>query len=329
MMGRGRPLLRHAAFAALGSPTVQAAQLGRVRRARALTILNLHRVDDAQGSAYEALKPALFDAMIGWLKARFRIVTFAELETLAAGAKPPLILSFDDGYKDFIEVAAPILRKHGVRANQNVIPGCVESGRPPMNVILQDFIGTAPAALLREVTMPGLDGGLDPDDRVRSGIRASALLKMRPIADQKAIFAVLERHFERFDGFRTTPLMTATDVEEIAAEHEIGAHSWEHATMSAETDAYLADDAARCRDWCRRITGAEPRIYTFPNGAVREGQAQAVRTLGYSSVLLVGEDFSRPDAWLHRRFTIHASTPAEARFRATGGLRRPQPARTA
>ena len=99
------------------------------------------------------------------------------------------MLSFDDGYKDFIEVAVPLLEKRRIRVNHNVVPGCVESGRPPMNVELQDFIASAPAALLRETPLPGMPQGADPDRRERSCLIASAALKAKPIAEQKQIFA--------------------------------------------------------------------------------------------------------------------------------------------
>jgi peptidoglycan/xylan/chitin deacetylase (PgdA/CDA1 family) len=58
---------------------------------------------------------------------------FPRLATLAPNAEPPLILSFDDGYKDFIEVVVRILERHRVIANQNIVVNSVESGRPPMN----------------------------------------------------------------------------------------------------------------------------------------------------------------------------------------------------
>ena len=300
-------------------------KLAHITAAGALTILNLHRVDDDRTSAYPAMDPALFDELVGWLKRHFRIMTFAELGEFAPGAKPPLILSFDDGYKDFIEKAAPVLGKHGVKANQNIIPGCVERRRPPMNVIVQDFIGSAPAALLKEISFPGLSNAIDPDDRPASGMRASAALKSRPIVEQRALFADLEAQFARFDTFRTTPMMTVDDIREIAEEHEVGVHSFEHASMSAESDHYLADDAARCRAWFSQMLAGRPRVYAFPNGAARQGQAEIVRQAGFEHVLLVGEMFSQSERWLHPRFTMYAANAAEARFRAMGGLK-PVPA---
>ena len=320
MIEVAKPILKRAVVGLLGSSLALRAKLRRIARSGALTILNLHRVDDAHPSAYEAMAPRLFDELVGWLVPRFNVVTFAELASVAPNGKPPLILSFDDGYKDFIETVVPILAKHGLRANQNVVPGCVESGLPPMNVLMQDFIGQAPASLLREIPLPGLPEGADPDKRAASGLRASAALKNRPIAEQKIIFADLQPHFARLDGFAPTPLMTVSEIAEIGTVHEIGTHSFEHATMAAERDDYVAADAARCRAWHREKLGAESLIYAFPNGSAGPGHAAIVRAAGYRDVLLTGESFSSCGTHLHQRFTIYGASAAELRFRATGAM---------
>src|SRR5262249_34370211 len=306
-----RRLAKWTVFHALGSDAALGLKLSRIAAAGALTILNMHRGSDEATSAYKPLKPALFDALFCWLKARFQIVTWGEFKELGWTGKPPLIFSFDDGYKDFIEIAVPILAKHGLKANQNVIPLSVDSGRPPMNVILQDFIGSAPAALLREMEFPGVPHSADLNDRVRFGNLASAGLKYRPILEQKALFAHLEPQLARFDGFRMTAMMTIDDVRQLAGEHEIGAHSFEHATMAVEGDAYLSDDVAQCRAWCHDRIGAAPRVYAFPNGSAGVGQAEIVRQAGFEHVLLVGERFSDSTRWLHPRFNLHAANIAE------------------
>lgn len=308
------------AVQALGSTLATNRRIEQIKSAGRLTILNLHRIDDDKSSAYEALEPKAFDELVGWLRQHFAILTFGDLEQHSSRDKPPLILSFDDGYKDFIDKVAPILKKHGVRANQNIIPACVDSGKPPMNVMLQDFIGAAPAALLKEIELPGFPAGVDVGDRARAGIYSSAAIKNLPFALQQDVFAQLEEDFQKFDGFRTTPMMTVADITELAAEHEIGAHSFEHATMSAETSDYLALDIERCREWFASRLNAMPAIYAFPNGATAPGQAEMVREAGFLTVLLVGEQFSRHGNWLHYRFTMYGKSSAELRFRATGGF---------
>lgn len=292
-------------------------RLRALRRARALTILNLHRVTDSRGSC-ASISASLFDDLLPWLKQRFSLVGFDELSRLSASDKPPMLISFDDGYKDFIDIAAPILEKHRVRVNQNIVPAMIESGRPPMNVILQDFINCAPAALLREVPLPGLPSGADPDNRARSCLICSAVFKAQPIAAQKAQFSQLQPQLERLDSFRPTPVMTIEEVRQIAGFHWLGAHSFEHASMAAESDNYLKDDVRKCREYFLERLNFAPSVYAFPNGSYRAGQPEIVHAEGIAHVLLGESRYSRLDAWSHFRFNFYAESQAEARARALG-----------
>ena len=313
--------MKEAVFRLLQSDVFVSIKLRSLKATGALTILNLHRVGDAQAGGYAPLDARLFDDWLTWLAQRFEIVVLADLKDAGTTGKPQLILSFDDGYKDFIEVAAPILEKHKIRVNHCIVPGCVESGRPPMNVELQDFIASAPAALLRETPLPGLAAGADPDRRERSCLIASASLKAKPISEQKLIFSELEYAFARFDRFRPTPMMSLEEIRQLADVHEFGAHSFEHASMLVENDDYLRDDLRRCTAYFEQKLGFAPRVYAFPNGSARGEQAKIVFDAGYRHVLLVGEDYSRPDAWLHHRFSLEVKSRAEARARALGWFR--------
>lgn len=314
-----KSLIKACVVHGMGSAVMARLKLSAIHSKGALTILNLHRVCEHNVSAYEAFQPRLFDALLGWLKPRFQVLTFRDLAQFQLTDKPPLILSFDDGYLDFLDVAMPILAKHGMQANQNVVPGCIDSGKPPLNVLLQDFIGQAPDKLLRELELPGGVRLADTSDRMLVGRRASAVLKRLPISQQQLFVAGCQKHFDRLDNFATTPMMTLEQVTEAAKQHEIGVHSWDHASMSAETDAYLLEDAAHCREWLVNHVSPQQFIYAFPNGMANDDQAKLVRDAGFDHVLFVAEHFSRPSNWKHDRFTFHAQSEIESRFRAIGG----------
>jgi peptidoglycan/xylan/chitin deacetylase (PgdA/CDA1 family) len=316
-----RGSVQGAFFYALQADIPVAVKLGSIQARQALTVLCLHSIADERRT-FTSMTPALFDDFLSWLKQRFRILVFGDLETFEPSDKPALILSFDDGYKDFIDNTAPILEKHGVRVNINVLPSAIESGLPPMNVMMQDFIESAPSALLREVPLPGLPQGADPQNRGASCLRASAALKNRPISEQRAIFSQLQGAFSRFEEFRPTAMMSREEVRQISSAHEVGAHSFEHASMAFESDDYLREDARKCREYFLTNLGYAPQIYAFPNGSARAGQAKIVHGAGYKHVLLVGQDYSRPGAWLHPRFGLYAKSDHEGRARALGWFRR-------
>ncbi|MFV0279916.1 MAG: polysaccharide deacetylase family protein [Rhodoblastus sp.] len=286
-----------------------------------LTVLNFHKISDHPFDRHEAVPPLVFDEIVGWLKQNFDIVSFRDLPHLRPGGRPRLIVTFDDGYLEFIDVAAPIARRHAIPVNINIVPGCVDDGTPPFNVIVKDFIFQAPALLLRETPLPGLPHGADPDRRDVSALIASAALKNRPIAQQRAEWKTLWPKISRFDGLKTTPMMTRSHILQLIDEFECGAHSFEHATMSAETDDYLRDDFERCRKWWRDVIGRECEIYSFPNGGATARQTDLALQHGFSQALLVGENYSAIDARIHPRLTMSGRHFREALVRALGGPR--------
>lgn len=316
MLGRAKQAFREAAkvvaFSALGNGPWLRRRLQTVSRSGANIILNLHRVATDDGSDYRPLDPGLFEELLSFVKQEFAVVSISELAEKAD--KPKLVLSFDDGYRDFATTAAPILKKHGLKVNQNIIPKCVETGLPPLNVMAQDFVGKAPKDLVDRLSVKGFSSPRDE----RFGRRLSNHLKHRPQAEQDSIGEELMPQFFAWDGFKPTPMMNLEEVRSIG-DHELGAHSYEHSSMEFETDSYLDDDVRRCAGFFDRELGRPMTIYAFPNGSCAPGQAERVLGHGVDHVLLVGERFDN-GAPVHNRFTFDARSPSEVRLKAVGGL---------
>src|SRR4051794_14513217 len=133
-LSAGRNAARQAAIWMLGLQPLVQLKARMQARSNTLAILNLHRVAKDDRSAYAPLDPSLFEYLLQFLERNFEIVSFDTLPETQSSSRPKVILSFDDGYRDFIEVAVPILKKYGIRANMNIIPECLETGRPPINV---------------------------------------------------------------------------------------------------------------------------------------------------------------------------------------------------
>ncbi len=316
------PILKNIALLALGSDLMVRRKLKSIRDAGVLTILNLHRVSEDDGSTYRPLEPSLFEELLLFLTANFKIITFADLATRCLSDKPKVILSFDDGYKDFIDVAVPILEKYKIRVNQNIIPECVERQLPPLNVLAQDFVGQAPLSLVLNLRIPDFDIRRFAGNRFEMGLKLSAFLKGRTLGEQQKLREELLLQFYQFDGFRPTPMMSREDIRQLAAVHEFGAHSYSHASMEYESDTFFQQDLARCRDYFRDVLNMPVSIYTFPNGSCRESQIHHALDFGYNHVLLVGDCFSQCDNHIHNRFGFHAQSRREVLFRAVGGLTR-------
>jgi peptidoglycan/xylan/chitin deacetylase (PgdA/CDA1 family) len=105
----------------------------RVRRpAPGITILIYHRVGAGSGGQMD-LSPSAFEDQVAWLARRRRVVDLdTAADELSAGGppQPGVVVTFDDGTEDWLEVVLPILERHGVPATFYVATGFVEDRRP-------------------------------------------------------------------------------------------------------------------------------------------------------------------------------------------------------
>ncbi|TAJ10900.1 MAG: polysaccharide deacetylase family protein [Nitrospirae bacterium] len=293
--------------------------LRRIRRDNLVVVLNLHQVSPRSNPFWSPLQPRLFEDLLRFMKRHFDVITFGELAA-ARGSRPVAILSFDDGYYDFVEYAMPLLHKHGMRANQNIVPSCVESGRPPWNVQLSDFLNGAPRTLINELRLPGFAEGLagdDVDSKTRYGVALSRFLKTRSRQERQPLWSRVEQVMEKAD-WTMTRMMSAADVRAAGASQEIGVHSYAHDSMEFESDAFFEEDLDRCVAYFEDILRMPLSIYAFPNGSYRPIHLEILRRRGISHILLVDEKFARRPCAVCPRFTMYGDSPAETRFRALG-----------
>ena len=296
-----------------------AALLEKIRREKLVTVLNLHQVSPHENPFWSPLKPEIFDDLLAFLKENFEVVTFGEIAG-AKSEKPLAVLSFDDGYYNFYEFAAPILKKHALRANMNIIPSCVETGAPMWNIKLYDLLNSAPRAQIDEIDLPGFETRLAGDDfasKVRYGLAISRFLKNRPRAEREELWRPVEELINA-SNLKPTRMMNCEEIREIAREHEIGVHSFSHESMEFEPDEFFENDFEKCARYFENKLGLPLEIYAFPNGSYREEQIDALRAKGIRHILLVGEDYARAGEDVFPRFTIYGSSKLETRFQALG-----------
>ena len=317
---RGRTQLARIYFRLLDAAGASAVLLRDVRASERLVVLNLHQISPVPNPYWSPLHPTLFAELLSFIAPRFEVTTFAGLAT-REGRKPPLVLSFDDGYHDFLEHAAPLLDRHGMRANQNVIGACALSGQPTTILLLSDFLRAAPRSLLHELRLPGFAARLAGDgdeERMRFGLALFAHMKMRPRSETAPDWETLERLFARLD-FARSRMMTIEEIREAArAGHEIGSHSFEHDSMAVESDDFFVRDFARAEELFRDRLALPLTIYAFPNGSWRPAHLDLLAARGVAHTLLVDEGYSAIGNRVHSRFNHYSRSPAETHLRACG-----------
>lgn len=111
-------------------------------RARGLLVLTYHRIAEpgVQVDPYYdpviSATPATFRAQMEFISSRYRAIGLDELPRLQDhganhGPKPPVLITFDDGYRDNFEAALPVLSRCGVPATFFVPTAALDVPRLP------------------------------------------------------------------------------------------------------------------------------------------------------------------------------------------------------
>ncbi|MCA9794269.1 MAG: polysaccharide deacetylase family protein [Candidatus Eremiobacteraeota bacterium] len=236
------------------------------------------------------------------------------------------MLSFDDGYRDFLEFALPQLRRRSLPANMNIIPECVLSGRPPWNVLLYDFLSSVSLQEAIAVELPGLAPLRNEDStalKAGLGMRLSRFLKQRPAAERGPLWELFRERYMRGRSFDVTAMMTLHELRSMPGEISLGAHSFSHESMGYESDQFFQDDFRRCQTFFREHLDLPVGIYAFPNGSYRRSQIDWLLAQGVERVLLVDEKLAPLGKHpVLPRLTFSADTRQEAVLKGIGFGRR-------
>ncbi len=197
---------------------------------------------------------------------------FARMCSGALGEKPLLSLSFDDGYRDNFEIAAPILEEHGLRASFYVIAGLVDTKELPWydRVALSEASTSAGRALVESMK------SLPNAERIRrvAGVRPSP--PANPDLDL---------------------IMTSAQLRGLHDKgHEIGSHSLTHPILTQVEADKLPEELHASRVRLEGVLGAAVDTFCYPNGNYNAEIVAGLRDSGYKAALSTLQGLNRADA---------------------------------
>lgn len=245
----------------------------RERWARSPVILLYHRVAvEAPDPFGLCVSPPNFAAQLEVLSSEHEPVSVAELVArvrLGQATRREVAVTFDDGYRDNLEAALPLLRRHGVPATF-----FIASGQSRERGFWWDALELA---LLRNASLPSRIS-------VRLGSRSEAfdctnplrafhrlherLIVLPPGPRQDALRAVIEASGLAPGRDAAERVLTPSQIKAIAdaPRMEIGAHSVTHSLLTRLSTAERREEIRRSRSDLEALVGRPVRGFAYPYG---------------------------------------------------------------
>jgi peptidoglycan/xylan/chitin deacetylase (PgdA/CDA1 family) len=234
-----------------------------------LTVLIFHRVMDRTDPLAPSEPTAgRFDDLLRWLKLQLVLLPLPDaVRRLQQGTLPARAgaVTFDDGYRDNAELAAPLLRRHGVPATFFVATGFLDGGIMWNDVIIDALRRTAHDAL--DTGELGL-GRLSLDSLPARQAALPRLLKAIKYLPEGERDASVSRVAQALGVQpRRDLMMTTAQVQELARSgFDIGGHTVNHPILTRLPDDRAAQEMAAGRRALQQITDTEVPLFAYPNG---------------------------------------------------------------
>jgi peptidoglycan/xylan/chitin deacetylase (PgdA/CDA1 family) len=202
-----------------------------------------------------------------------------------------MVVTFDDGYSDFIENAAPILLNLGIPACLNICPLLVDRGTPPWTQVLSVYLNSTETDLGAVPSLQLPDGSNFVISKpVNQKMFHELCIDLYLIDDEKRR-VWLDNLTENLNlNFDLYSMMTWDDIRScIQNGFSIGSHSYSHRNLPQVKEPELLEtEISFSRQKILQETGIAPSVFTFPNGQYNDSLLKMVEESGYSIALLHG-----------------------------------------
>jgi len=286
-------------------------------------VLIYHRVG-LPSDPFPNLDVQSFAAQMDWLARNCNVIAPEELRARAAwGApsRPNVLVTFDDGYRDYFDHAFPVLRRYGIRALNFL---CTRFNDEPALMGWWDRLFLAVRRSSKaNARLPWADCEFTLDEPGRAALLRAAKdhIKLQPESDKEyltqSVLDALGIDAETLLAPRQT--MSWDEVRAAAEFTAYGGHTHNHLIVSRLDSHVFEDELQTCRDRIRKETGVPPDTFAYPNGREIDFTDESKLTLkryGFSMAFSAIEGVNRADTdWMAVRRISGGTTVADLAWR--------------
>lgn len=288
----------------------------RNQKGRRVTILCFHRIQDDVNHVWPSLPVNSFHHLLKYINKHYHVCLPGP--QLYEAGKPKLIITFDDGYYDFVEYALPLLNKYRFPAIHHVVLHSVITGKPNwtyvLNMVVDDYMKSRRVLEIEEIKYK-------VRITVQNAARESLYLfhqfkklvpdRRKQIMDRLAGTCIGDLYFPR--------MMNVTDLQQCQASGiAIGSHGYYHDILNEGLSvAELQCEILESRQRLEQLLGKAVDHFAFPNGEYTASALELCGAAGYKYLYTTRETCQEPPPpqspypWLMPRLLMPARSKAE------------------
>ncbi|MCE7985827.1 MAG: hypothetical protein DYG89_32010 [Caldilinea sp. CFX5] len=281
-------------------------------------ILIYHRIaDESLRPNWLAVSPDNFAGHLAYIRQRCRPLRLLELvEAIQKQSVPDrsVVVTFDDGYRDNLTQALPLLEANQVPASVFVTTGFVDNQREFWWDDLARLIQSAhnkPPSLTLTVQGRIYHWATDTEQqRQQTRLELDTLIAPLPAQTKEALLNELARWSglprDVRPAYRT---MTAAELQTLAQSPyiDIGAHTVTHPLLPTLSLMEQRDEICRSSHQLAALLQRPIHAFAYPNGAFTDETAQIVRDAGFCAACTTrrGAVQNNDDCFLLRRYNVN------------------------
>lgn len=260
-----------------------------------------HRVNPERDKLWDPMDVALFDKCIAHISKHYEVKLFEELaftNELHIGKNIATIM-FDDGYKDNLQYAAPILAKYNCKASFYVVTDSIDHNIPTWTHLLEHhFQHTQLNAI--DMDFPFLSSDLRVKNLASPEARIAYVGKLKPYLkklEHSQRQQVLNRVTSTYSDVPAPKIMMDwNEVRQLKnAGHYIGSHTVTHCMLGTMlNEAEVLEELTQSGRRIEQELGYFPLTISYPVGSYNATTVKLAKQAGYKIGLAVKQQLYNP-----------------------------------
>lgn len=262
-----------------------------------LSIFLFHRINPVRDPFWDPIDPAQFEEQIKFLQKKYYIVqleSFLDQQEKVKTKKPLASIVFDDGYKDFMEYALPILQKHQLPSSMYVVSNCVDQLHPIWTYKLDYlFLKTKRRQIQIETETEGLQEITWASEEEKMLFAKKLKPTLKKIKNKKRE-NICKQIFRQLNDIEIPEnlYMNWEDLRQIKGEGvAIGSHTVTHPMLgNIENEERIFSELKDSADRIKKELGFFPKTISYPIGSYSPAVKKKAEEIGYQYGLAVNQN---------------------------------------